>query len=349
MLSKFDYRLKRLLPLSLLLFVFATVAASADVIPTSEWLSLYSYNVTINGDPAYVGSLIDAYDEEGTHCGSDTVGSAGVYGLMPVYHDDLLTAVDEGINAVGEVITLYINGNLATPQGPDSPEWTFALDGLDVGLASNQSFDPDVHAPGDAYETPGQYHTYFFWVINDGDGIDRFALEVSSAGGWVVELMVPSTTVHVAVGDSVEVEARTLVPGTALPGDTDVMTLTATSLDGITSDDGSVLTEAEASSVGDYDPFVPGVFNLHQNYPNPFNPTTHIEFSLERAGNVKLEVYNVLGQKISTLIDEYFDAGTHGAEWDGTSDGGLEVSSGIYFYRLTSDEVSRTRKMVLMK
>jgi hypothetical protein len=85
-------------------------------------------------------------------------------------------------------------------------------------------------------------------------------------------------------------------------------------------------------------------FNLAQNYPNPFNPSTTIKFNLPRSTDVVLEVFNNLGQKVSTLVNGPLTAGDHEVKFEGGN-----LSSGIYFYRLTVDNVSQKRKMVLMK
>jgi len=89
---------------------------------------------------------------------------------------------------------------------------------------------------------------------------------------------------------------------------------------------------------------VPDQFELAQNYPNPFNPTTTIEFSLPKAGNVTLEVYNTLGQKVTTLVDGAMSAGPQQVQFDGNN-----LASGIYFYRLETDGFNDVKKMVLLK
>lgn len=91
-------------------------------------------------------------------------------------------------------------------------------------------------------------------------------------------------------------------------------------------------------------------FKLNQNYPNPFNPTTTISFSLPEASRVTLAVYNVLGQKVRTLINNQLaTAGFHAKQWDGRDDAGRQVASGIYFYKLEAGNFSSIKKMVLMK
>lgn len=94
---------------------------------------------------------------------------------------------------------------------------------------------------------------------------------------------------------------------------------------------------------------LPEGFELHQNYPNPFNPTTTIAFDLPIAGEVSLQVFNLLGQKVRQLHTGRLSAGDHHVEWDGRTDGGAAVASGVYFYRLVAGDYSRARKMVLLR
>ena len=96
-------------------------------------------------------------------------------------------------------------------------------------------------------------------------------------------------------------------------------------------------------------PSIPTVFSLSQNYPNPFNPKTLIRFTLPKDSWVKMEVYNILGQKVRTLVDEKLTAGVKEVEWDSKDVNGLEVASGIYFYRIKADDFSDIKKMVMLK
>jgi len=94
---------------------------------------------------------------------------------------------------------------------------------------------------------------------------------------------------------------------------------------------------------------LPEVFLLAQNYPNPFNPETTIRFALPEKSQVKLEIYNVLGQKVITLINEEKTAGSYYIKWDGKDMKGRDVSSGIYLYRMTYGNSVQIRKMVLSR
>jgi len=111
-----------------------------------------------------------------------------------------------------------------------------------------------------------------------------------------------------------------------------------------------------ADQANDGIPLVPYQFALRQNYPNPFNrstersrrsPETRIEYELAERSDVRLEIFNLLGQKIRILINATQSAGTYAARWDGADDRGHAVSSGIYLYRLKAGEFTAVRKLVL--
>jgi PKD repeat protein len=90
-------------------------------------------------------------------------------------------------------------------------------------------------------------------------------------------------------------------------------------------------------------------FSLGRNFPNPFNPVTTIDFTIPRECHVTLEVYNVLGQTVKMLVDETLPSGYGSVTWDGTDGNGNPVPSGVYFYRMTADEFSKVRKMLLIR
>jgi hypothetical protein len=94
---------------------------------------------------------------------------------------------------------------------------------------------------------------------------------------------------------------------------------------------------------------MPTAYSLSQNYPNPFNPSTAIEFTLPRWGQVTLEVYDIVGRKVRTLVSEAVTAGTKRVIWDGNNADGATVASGVYFYRIKASDFSETRKMLLLK
>jgi len=107
---------------------------------------------------------------------------------------------------------------------------------------------------------------------------------------------------------------------------------------------GLLLDAAEAHTA------VPSQLELRQNYPNPFNPQTTIDFRLPATQPITLAVYNVIGQKVRTLVEANLPAGEHSVVWDGRDQGGKMVASGVYFYRLLAESGgSVTRKMIMVK
>jgi hypothetical protein len=91
-------------------------------------------------------------------------------------------------------------------------------------------------------------------------------------------------------------------------------------------------------------PTTPDAYRLRQNYPNPFNPSTTISFDTPRAGRIRLKVFDILGNELTTLFDGVMTAGTHSVHWNAS-----DFPSGIYFYRLESSGFSGTGKMALVK
>lgn len=89
---------------------------------------------------------------------------------------------------------------------------------------------------------------------------------------------------------------------------------------------------------------VPKIFSLEQNYPNPFNPTTKIVFTMPKAGNVDLKVYDVLGKEVTTLVNEFKQAGKYSVDFNGTN-----LASGVYFYKIVAGDFTATKKMSLIK
>jgi hypothetical protein len=96
-------------------------------------------------------------------------------------------------------------------------------------------------------------------------------------------------------------------------------------------------------------PLVPTATALVGNYPNPFNPTTEVRFSLIETADVQIEIYNVRGEKVKTLVDDRFDAAYHTVTWNGDDDTGRAAGSGIYFYKMRAGKFTSTKKMILMK
>ncbi|MFC1887359.1 FlgD immunoglobulin-like domain containing protein [Candidatus Cloacimonadota bacterium] len=106
---------------------------------------------------------------------------------------------------------------------------------------------------------------------------------------------------------------------------------------------------AEVSGVDSNDDVIPVSTELTGNHPNPFNPTTTVNFALKDDSPVKLEVFNTKGQRVKVLLDTALKAGYHTVSWNGRDDNNKSVSSGLYFYKMTSKNYSATRKMLMLK
>jgi len=89
---------------------------------------------------------------------------------------------------------------------------------------------------------------------------------------------------------------------------------------------------------------LPEKFELYQNYPNPFNPVTNIKFNLSHNSKIRIDVYNIIGQHVATIIDKEIEAGFYNIPFDGSS-----LSSGVYIYRIQAQEFSQAKKMLLVK
>ncbi|MBK6773612.1 MAG: T9SS type A sorting domain-containing protein [Ignavibacteria bacterium] len=109
---------------------------------------------------------------------------------------------------------------------------------------------------------------------------------------------------------------------------------------------GAILKLTDAvTEVSTVNSLVPSEYTLEQNYPNPFNPTTTINFSIPKSSIVSLKVYDALGKEVATLVNEFKNAGNYSADFTATSN----LTSGIYFYTLTSENFTSTKKLMLVK
>ena len=94
---------------------------------------------------------------------------------------------------------------------------------------------------------------------------------------------------------------------------------------------------------------IPNEYKLSQNYPNPFNPTTNISFQIKDNGRVMITIYDILGKKVRTLVDENLNAGYYTVQWNGLSDNGMSLSSGTYFYKIDAGSFTSVKRMLLIK
>ncbi len=113
--------------------------------------------------------------------------------------------------------------------------------------------------------------------------------------------------------------------------------------------DGLWYRELDQTDIPDDNPVLPNPASLEQNFPNPFNPTTSIRFVVNQPSIVKITVFNILGQEVEVLLDDFRSIGAHSVEWNGINSNSKSMPAGVYFYRLQIGSYSETRKMVLLK
>ncbi|RME24643.1 MAG: T9SS C-terminal target domain-containing protein, partial [Candidatus Zixiibacteriota bacterium] len=191
--------------------------------------------------------------------------------------------------------------------------------------------------------TPGDFFAdAYFELTNCGDTATMVSLALS------IDVLGPeplaTIPVRVGAGETVSRHFQFPVPPAVPPGDY-AITITATAGDAMVSK-----TEVVTVLAGNLGGGVAANTLTAVNHPNPFNPSTQISFNLPQAGSVNLTIYNMLGQKVRTLIaDDFLSAGEHTVTWDGSNADGRHVASGIYLYRLTTEAETLTRKMLLAK
>jgi molybdopterin-binding protein len=163
-----------------------------------------------------------------------------------------------------------------------------------------------------------------------------------------VQLDVPAGTNVTALIPTIEIsDFATIDPASGTPQNfTQPVEYTVTAENG----DEQIWTVTVTLLTSSDDDLTPDGMELISNFPNPFNPSTTISFSVAQTSSfVTLDIYNIKGQKVKTLINDRFDAGAHQVVWDGKDDNNKPVSSGIYFYKLKAGNFEQTKKMILLK
>ena len=252
--------------------------------------------------------------------------------------------IDQSIDANAEItpgdFEIWIKMKISTDGTPDGDDQFHAAIAIDPDFLSNLNVYPSAVVP--AANMVGGY--YF--------ATDEFSSGTSAAvtyDSWFWEKIVASgDTVSVwtfADGDSPSDDAQHVFT-------TENVTNAAPTfiIVGAFNDDSSSVhisdvyyNEAPALGIGDNVTIASG-YELNQNYPNPFNPVTHISYTIPTSGQVKLTIYNVLGEKVSTLVNDVITPGTHTATWNAEN-----MPSGVYFYRLDAGSFSQTNKLLLIK
>ncbi|MCP4290658.1 MAG: M28 family peptidase [bacterium] len=195
-----------------------------------------------------------------------------------------------------------------------------------------------------------KYHRWYVNNTGNSPGQDHWVVEVTSDGGFSWEI-IEDTSASEAAWVAVELNLEDLLPLTEqvqfrfMASDEDDGSIVEAGVD-----DFSLLTFENSLSAADEIQSAIGTVVLHQNTPNPFNPATTINFSVPEEGqSVSLKIYDLTGRLVRVLIDQNMVSGAQSIVWRGRDDGGRDVSTGIYFYQLQTQDSILTRKLVLIR
>jgi|GEM_PF-1968630 len=254
-------------------------------------------------------------------------------------------------------------GVLIGAKGVGCADWRIVCETFvtqNLGVSATSGFQRKAPFPPDPEVVPNSFNIHLTFCepidVSVGDSArvfidvdeswtfdtdEQYLAAVSSTGGD----MVRDITISVVVGDDLQInDARVAIYSVA---EINLADEARHRIDYLRLNASFEYTADEKSlAVGEQ---VPDVYYLRPNYPNPFNATTIISYSLAKAGPMRLTIYDILGRRVQTLVDQEMSAGKHAATWDGTDIHGNTVASGIYFYRLKAGDLAETKKMILMK
>ena len=292
----------------------------------------YNYQVKYFSEELYEINVITLTPDDGDEF---TIGSSGgSFG----YNAFLVNPTDETMNYTAYLWALMPNDNWYGPIAP-TPTNVRLRPGseLSVNLAQNVPggapdgwywYTAELYMDGDFATSDG----FWFWK-GDPEGID------SEPGDNQITARDHENTISVT-GDSEWIAFYKEYGVQAKEGDiwTD---------EGLYHADG---VEISAQQLGADDALaLPDVYALHQNYPNPFNPSTNINYDIPELSDVSLEIYNVMGQKVRTLVQGSHQPGRYNVSWNATDEFGEKLSSGMYIYRIQAGDFVSIKKLVLMK
>lgn len=314
----------------------------------SEFTISARYESKLPGNPVY-----DYFDTAGqaqsvgvSDDGSSYLASFDVFSAEDEY---FLTVVDDSGSSFPIVLPAFVTEivfseaivELSSNDGRASFEIDSGAVAVDTLAVMESDFPPLTNGlTGNSYRVSKTYSIDSRVMDNVSGQLSiiyddaRFIAGTKSAGG--------EETIHIHVWDKSTSEWQ-LLPG--------MLDTTSNRITAEITGNGTygAFTSDISTDIAETPYELPLVFELEQNYPNPFNPTTTINFSLPQRSSVTIDVWNVIGQRVRRLLSEILPAGNHSVVWDGRSYSGDRVASGVYFYRLRSDNNTVVRKMLLLK
>ena len=281
-------------------------------------------------------------------------------------NDDFVTETElfaHNDSVYGDVDDFMIFNISDVVAGTDGWQLRFTVEGATSFTMDNLWID-DVMVESDVYMGPGEFDLLspaadsnveitsanvatgsllFAWE-SAGDDM-MYGVELTGSLGSVIIPFDTSAT-EVLIPYAVLSAAFEFVGVTAVEGTWDIVAYNGMDMDYSANGPFNLTI---GSTVGTDDAFIPDVFALYQNYPNPFNPVTTISYDIPEASDVRLVVYNLVGQPVRVLVNGFQNPSRYTLAWNGLSDNGLPVSSGIYIYRLESESFVKTMKMMYLK
>jgi hypothetical protein len=278
----------------------------------------------------------------------DEIGQCKVVYIKPVIDEDNITIMDEAKHRITirdestsdeeEIHSIVIDKlNALNPDSSNPFSIVMKVKENDDESRIDIKFEGKIENPSDLLDSA------LNTALEELNGISALSIIENKAGDEIMELTTKDGVKHVIDLNDPDLVSKLRELGISVYGDGMMH-----------GGDGSQEDESDQSG-GDDNPesmksnAVPESFELYQNAPNPFNPVTDIRYYLPESGYVSLEIFNMNGQKVRTLVDGYQDAGEHTVTWDAKNDSGESVASGIYLYRFRSGDTVISKKMTLLK
>ncbi len=271
-------------------------------------------------------------------------GSGEDYAHLTVFNDDVIMAYRRDSVGANDVEQVDIRGGDGMHlDNPDGAVRTCDLDFVVVQPDREQHLAlGDLQIPAADSVALELTPTNGLRLANFG-AASSYDLVIRDLGGPEMKEFIHF---DIAVGANSE---QHLVPNWNNVSEAQLMVIVDDGIDGVIDDTLYLSNGSPLDVEDDHGSLLPYRFELSQNYPNPFNPATTIEYSLPRRSSVRIDVFNLLGQKVRTLVDREESAGAYSITWDGTSSTGEAVSTGVYLYRFQADDHVETKKMLLLK
>ena len=239
--------------------------------------------------------------------------------------------------------------------------WNTALNENDVELIYNLGIDTDLRIVDDSFSSIPDL--FFYYTMEAGYGSyveDRsennyHAAKFGNYDSWYTEIVqtgipwlntVGGETGTISANDSRSIFFYSNSNGLDIGSYTGQFNLYPDHNEYVVENAVVILNVVEELSLSSNN--IPNNFALHQNYPNPFNPITKIDYNLPDAVKVKIDIYDIRGRKVKSLLNQFQEPGFKSIQWNASNDLGEKVSSGMYFYRIETQDFKQTKKMILL-